>query len=345
MRIFQPGSLGVGIALRGTGEFLPPRVVDNDTLVALGAPLSAAEIVRLCGVERRHFVDDGMATSELAVAAARAALADAGLVAADVHRLVLSTSSPDQPTPSTACRVHGLLGLGSVPAVDVNAACAGFLFALDSAARAIATGDDTALVVAADIRSRVIDVRDRATCALFGDGAGAAVLTRGPVGEGLIAVGTLADGRVVDAVSIPAGGTREPTSAATLAAGRHTLRMKDGPAVYFAAVEGMAAAATTLLQACGLRPDDVDVWVPHQANKRMLERMMRVLELPVERAVVCVHETGNMSSASTAVALHRARHARLREVRDPVRVLVVAAGAGYAAGAALLRLPPASDYL
>ncbi len=348
MRIFQPGSLGVGIALAGTGEHLPPRIVDNNALVALGAPLSPEEIVRLCGVERRHFVDDGTATSDLAVVAARAALSEAGLDAPDVHRLVLSTSSPDQPTPSTACRLHGLLGLGAVPAVDVNAACSGFLFALDIAARAIATGDDNALVVAADIRSRFVDVRDRATCALFGDGAGAAVLARGPVGRGLIAVGTLADGRVFDAVGIPAGGSREPASAATVAAGRHTLQMKDGPAVYFAAVEGMATAATTLLRACGLGPDDVDVWVPHQANKRMLERMMRLLEVPVERAMVCVHETGNMSSASTAVALHRARLGPIPSVgialrdagtRDHVRVLLVAAGAGYTAGAALLYLP------
>jgi 3-oxoacyl-[acyl-carrier-protein] synthase-3 len=336
MQVFLPAKRGIGIALRGTGAFLPQHIVDNEALAARGAPLSPAEVVRLCGVERRHFVDETQATSDLAVGAARSALEDARLAAVDVSRLVLSTSSPDQLTPSTACRVHGALGLVDAPAVDVNAACSGFLFALDVAARAIATGDEYALVVAADVRSRFVDVRDRATCALFGDGAGAAVLSRGPVGRGLVAIGLLADGRVVDAVGIPAGGSREPASTASVAAGRHTLQMRDGPAVYFAAVEGMAHAARTLLASCGLGPHDVDVYVPHQANRRMLERMMRMLDVPVERAVVCVHETGNMSSASTAVALHRARVSG--RLGPGTRALLVAAGAGYTAGAALLHI-------
>src|SRR4051812_27104321 len=185
MKIFRPGALGRGVRLRGTGAYLPARVVSNVELAALGAPLGDEEIVRLSGIRTRHWAAPDEATSDLATQAARAALATAGAAASEIERLIVATVSPDYASPSAACVVHAKLGLPRVPAVDLTASCSGFLYALDAAARAVVTGDDNVMVVAADIRSRFVDLQDRATCALFGGGAGAALVASGPADTGL----------------------------------------------------------------------------------------------------------------------------------------------------------------
>jgi 3-oxoacyl-[acyl-carrier-protein] synthase-3 len=334
MRVFRPADLGVGIRIAGTGAYLPARVVTNADLAALGAPLGDEEIVRLTGIRARHFAAADEATSDLAAHACRRALATAGLAPGGVDRLVVATVSPDHPSPSAACFAHHALGLGAAPAHDVTASCSGFLYALDVAARAVATGDRAALACAADIRSRFVDFGDRATCALFGDGAGAAVLTPGPVGQGLVAIGLSADGAGARAVYVPAGGSREPATADTVAARRHTIRMTEGPQVYLAAVEGILGTAEALLGALGMTFADVDLVVPHQPNRRILDRIARLARLPEEKLFVNVDRTGNVSGASVAIALDEA----LRGGRAPAgaRVLLLAAGAGYTAGAALL---------
>src|SRR5689334_12075590 len=194
VKIFRPGAFGRGVRLRGTGAYLPARVVDNAELTALGAPLGDEEIVRLSGIRARHWAAPDEATSDLAAQAARAALATAGAAASEVERLLVATVSPDYASPSAACLVHAKLGLPRVPAMDLTASCSGFLYALDAAARAVVTGEDNVLAVAADIRSRFVDLQDRATCALFGDGAGAALVASGPPDSGLLAIATIADG-------------------------------------------------------------------------------------------------------------------------------------------------------
>ena len=334
MRVFKPGDLGRGVALRGTGACLPGRVVSNADLAALGAPLTPAEMERLTGVRERRWVADGEATSDLAAGAARQALAMAGLAPEAIARLVLATVSPDHPSPATACAVHAALGLPPVPAFDVAAACAGFVFALDVAARAVATGDEAVLAIAADVRSRYLDVTDRATCALFADGAGAAVLTPGPVGQGLVAVATVADGAGARSIYVPAGGSREPASAETLAARRHAIHMTDGPQIYLEAVAGMLAVARQILDACGLGFADLDLLVPHQANFHIVKRLAWKAGLGLDRVACNIERVGNISGATTAVALDEA----LRQGRIGVgaKVLLVAAGAGYTAGAALI---------
>ena len=334
LRVFRPGELGRGARLSSVGSFLPPRVVTNQDLVALGAPLSGEEMVRLCGIRERRWVAPGVATSDLAVVACAQALRSARLDGGQIDRLILATVSPDHLSPSAACVAQAALGLGDAPAFDLTASCSGFLYALDLAMRAVCTGDRHVLACAADVRSAFLDVTDRATCALFGDGAGAAVVSAGPPDAGLIAVGLLADGSGARSVYVPAGSSREPASAASVAGKRHTIRMEEGPQVYLTAVEGMVATAEGLLGALGLTFADIDLVVPHQPNQRILDRLARVARLPAGKLFVNVEKIGNVSGATCAIALDQAL--RGGHVKAGQKVLLVAAGAGYTAGAALL---------
>ena len=231
------------------------------------------------------------------------------------------------------------LELGDAPAFDVTASCSGFLYALDLAARAICTGDRVVLACAADVRSVFLDVRDRATCALFGDGAGAALLEPGEAGRGLLAIGLLADGGGAKSVYVPAGGSRQPITREALEAREQFIRMAEGPQVYLTAVEGMLATAEALLQSQRLTFDDVALVVPHQPNKRILDRIARLAKLPEGKLFVCVEKLGNVSGATCAIALDLALAGGKLRAGD--KVLLLAAGAGYTAGAALLELDEA----
>ena len=324
-----------GVRLAATGSYLPERVVRNDELAASsGGAITAAEIAKLTGIEERRWVSDDQATSDLAIEAGRRALDR--VATSRVDRLIVSTTSADYPSPACACFVQRGLGLAPAPAFDVSAACAGFLFGLDVATRAVLTGDDTVLLVAADVRSRFVDPLDRATCALYGDGAGAALLAPGPVGEGVLAIYLAADGDGAEAIHIPAGGSRRPATAETVSAREHYLRMVDGPRVFLTALEGMSQTADAILGATGHTLDDVDLVVPHQPNRMILDRLARVMRLPEDKLYVNVHRTGNMSSASIAVALdHAIADGR---AQSGSLVLLLGGGAGFCAGAALLRL-------
>lgn len=327
MKVFRPR----GVHLLATGSCLPQRIVANADLVAAGAPLSDEEMVRLCGVRSRRWVADGEATSDLAIGAARAALSR--LEGPTIDRVIVATVSPDHPSPATACLVQHALGLPPVPAYDVGAACSGFLYALDAAARAVATGQERVLAIAADVRSRYLDVADRATCALFGDGAGAAILGPGPAEGGLLAIGLAADGAGAKAIFVPAGGSREPASAETVAAGRHSIRMPAGPQIYVHAVDGMLQVAEALLADLGLTFADVALMVPHQASYHVIRRLAWKAGLPLDKVHINVDRVGNISGATVAVGLDEAL--RGDRLRAGDKVLLVAAGAGYTAGAAL----------
>lgn len=331
MKIFCPR----GVRIAGTGSYLPAKIVSNRDLVAAGSPLSEEEMVRLSGISARHHAAAEEATSDLAAKAARRALSSAGVPPEEIDRLIVATVSPDHQSPSAACFTHRALGLAPCPALDVTASCSGFLYALDLAARAVATGDRAVLAIAADIRSRFCDSRDRATSALFGDGAGAALVTFGAAPDtGLVAIGLSADGAGAESVYVPAGGSREPASAETIAQRRHFIRMAEGPKVYLAAVEGMLTTAEELLSAMSLGFGDIDLVVPHQPNRRILDRLARLAGLPLEKLWINVERTGNVSGASCAIALDEALASG--RVGEGARVLLVAAGAGYTAGAALV---------
>ena len=336
MKIFVPQALGVGVRIAGTGAYLPARKVTNAELAAAGGPLTEEEILRLSGIATRHVAARTEATSDLAVRAARGAMERAQVAAAQIERLVLATVSPDHQSPSTACIVQHALGLPQIPAFDLTASCSGFVYALDAAARAIATGDTHVLAIAADIRSRYLNPSDRATSALFGDGAGAAVVSRGETGKGLVAIGLLADGSGAKSVYVPAGGSREPATAESVAAMRHTIHMAEGAQVYLAAVEGMLSVGEELLKSQGLGFRDVDLIVPHQPNRRILDRLAKIGRFDPAKLFINVDRIGNVSGASIAIALDEV----LRGGKVPAggRVLLIAAGAGYTAGAALLVL-------
>ncbi len=325
-----------GLRIRATGSYLPRRVVTSEELAArTGAPLTAAQIEKLTGIRERRWAAPDQATSDLAIEAGRTVLDRAGV--SHVDRLIVGTTSPDHPIPACACFVQRGLSLAPAPAFDVAAACGGFLFGLDLAARSVLTGDRSVLVLAADIRSRLIDPDDRGTFALFGDGAGGLLLERGAVGEGLLAVHLMTDGEGAEVIHVPAGGSRRPTSTDTAARREHFLKMVDGPRVFLTALEGMSQAAHTLLDAMRLTLDDIDLVVPHQPNRLILDRLARYLRIPRDKVFVNVHRTGNMSAASLAVATDEAlTSARLR---PGANVLLVGGGAGFCAGAALLRIP------
>lgn len=333
MKIFRPGDLGRGVRLVATGSYLPSREVTNQDLVTMGAPLSDADMVKLSGIHARRWVGPHEATSDLAVAAGRCTLERAGIDPTAVERLMVATVSPDHSSPSTACLVHHGLGMREAPALDLVAACSGFLYGLDLAARAVVTGEDPVLLIAADVRSRYLDVTDRATCALFGDGAGGALVASGPVGSGLVAIGLVADGSGAHSIYVPAGGSREPASIQSIEARRHTIRMNDGPQIYLSAVEGMLYAAESLLSSLALSFSDVDWLVPHQANLHIIKRVAWKAKIPLDRVVLNLERVGNISGATVPVALDMALVGGRMKPGD--RILMVAAGGGYTGGAAL----------
>jgi 3-oxoacyl-[acyl-carrier-protein] synthase-3 len=286
------------------------------------------------GIASRRFADDGVTTSDLAVDASRTALETAGIAAEQLDLIVCATLTPDTPIPSTAAWVQQKFGV-ACPAFDVNAACAGFSFALSTATAFVESGTaDTILVIGGEVLSRAIDMTDRSTCILFGDGAGAVVVCRSEQG-GILGSVLGTDGRAAETLMIPAGGSRRPASFETVAAHDHAIRMPNGREVFKRAVTEMAAACRQLLDKSGFSPDDVDVLIPHQANARIMAAVAERLGIDGDRAVVDVAEVGNTSAASIPLALCDA--VTDRRIKRGDLVLLEAMGGGFTWAAALLR--------
>jgi 3-oxoacyl-[acyl-carrier-protein] synthase-3 len=286
------------------------------------------------GIESRHFADDGVVTSDLAVEAGRKALETAGMSADQLDLIVCATVTGDVPFPATAVMIQEKLGV-HCPSFDVNAACAGYSYALSTATAFIRAGmADTVLVIGAEIFSRILNFEDRGTSILFGDGAGATIVTASdrPGVEGQI-LG--ADGSSAEILLMPGGGSRLPASAETVAAHEHAIQMPNGREVFKRAVTEMAAACRELLQKSGHVPEDVDVLIPHQANARIMVAVAERLGVPLERSVVDVAEIGNTSAASIPIALDRAWHAG--RIKEGDLVLFTSFGAGLTWGATLVR--------
>jgi len=295
---------------------------------------SDAWIRERTGIESRHFVDDGVVTSDLATEAARIALDTAGISPAQVDLIVCATVTGDTPFPSTAVWVQQKLGV-SCPAFDVNAACAGFSYALATATGFVEGGmADTVLLIGAEVFSRILDFTDRQTCVLFGDGAGAAVVQASdrPGIEGTV-LG--ADGTATDILIMPGGGSREPATPETVAAGRHRIFMPGGREVFKRAVTEMAASSREVLEKNGHTTDDVDLLIPHQANARIMMAVADRLHIPPEKAVIDVAEVGNTSAASIPIALDRAY--RAGRMREGDLVVFTSFGAGLTWGATAMR--------
>ncbi|MBW3620090.1 MAG: ketoacyl-ACP synthase III [Actinobacteria bacterium] len=318
------------VAITGLGAYLPARTVDNDEL-SRTLDTSDAWIRTRTGIATRHVAAPEEATSDLALAAARAALADAGVDAADLRAIVVATCTPDHLLPATGPLVAAGLGV-EVPAFDLNAACSGFVYGLRVAGALAATADGPVLLIGAEALTRIVDAGDRGTAILFGDGAAAVVLTA-HAGAGLGPFDLGSDGSDPSMLWAAATGTRSPATPARLAAGEQYLTMRGGD-VYRHAVTRMTASATAVLSAAGVTIDDVDLFVGHQANARILAGVAERLGLPAGRSHVTIDRHGNTSAASVPLALVDARDTGRLGPGD--RVLVAAFGAGLTWGSTLL---------
>ena len=286
--------------ISGTGSYLPPHRLSNADLVAdlgaQGVETSDEWIVERTGIRARHFVADGVYSSDLALEAAKNALQAAGCTAQDIDLIIVATSTPDMVFPSTACIVQNKLGANGGAAFDVQAVCSGFVYALTIADSMIKTGAaNRALVIGAEVFSRILDFKDRTTCVLFGDGAGAVVLEASDT-PGILASDLHADGKHVDILCVPG----HVSGGAVL--GDALLKM-DGQAVFKLAVNVLEDAARAVLNKAHLTEADIDWLVPHQANIRIMQSTARKLKLPMSKVVVTVDQHGNTSAASIPLAL------------------------------------------
>ncbi len=319
--------------IKGVGHAVPPRVLTNADLEAL-VETDNEWIVQRTGIRERRIADENTATSDIALAAARAALANAGVAPGDLDLIIVATVTPDHAFPATACLIQRELEAWGAAAFDLEAACTGFIYGLSIADQFIRTGTyRTVLVVAADILSKITDYTDRNTCILFGDGAGAAVLQGGEE-PGLLALEIGADGRGGELLVQPAGGSRTPASAETVAARQHFIKMA-GREVFKFAVKIMEESSLRVLEQAGLGPDDVDVLVPHQANLRIIDSACKRLGINQDKVLVNLDRYGNMSAASIPVALSEA--SALGKIKPGDNVLLVGFGGGLTWGAAAIQ--------
>jgi len=317
------------VGILGTGSKVPDNVVTNFDLEKR-LDTSDEWIRTRTGIRARRIASENEATSDLAIAAARIALDDARTDPVDLDLIIVCTLTPDYFMPATAVLVQEALGAGSCAAFDLNAACSGFCYALDVASHMIAGGAyRKALVIGAEVMSRTVDWEDRSTCVLFGDAAGAVVL--GPVARGGVLGSVLgADGRGASLLYIPAGGFKEPITTDAMAAKRNCMSM-NGREVYRFAVQVMADASASALKLCGLTSADVSLFVPHQANIRIIESAAKRLGLPFEKIFVNLDKYGNTSAASIPLALDEA--VREGRINEGDIVVTVGFGAGLTWGA------------
>lgn len=328
---YRSRAIQVTSVVAGCGSYLPERVLSNDDL-AQRVETTDEWIRKRTGIGSRHIAADDQLTSDLAVAAARRALTAAGMAASELDLVICATATPDETFPATATRVQAALGMERGAAFDVQAVCSGFVYALTVADAMLKSGQArSALVIGAEIFSRILDWQDRGTCVLFGDGAGAVILKSEAIAEeaptrGLLASHIFSDGRHHDALYVDGG------PASTQTAGH--LRM-DGREVFRHAVVRMAEAMEAALESAGLNAEDVDWMVPHQANVRIIEALAKRLEFPMERVVLTVQDHANTSAASIPLALDAA--VTDGRIKQGDVVLMQAMGGGFTWGAAVVR--------
>ncbi len=334
-RSADAGKTGVfrSTSIIGTGSYLPERVLTNAELAKM-VDTSDEWIVTRTGIKERHIAAKDQATSDLAIEAARRALAQAGVTPQDLDMILVATITPDMFFPSTSCFVQKSLGAVKAACFDLQAACSGFLFALETARQFIGSGSaETILIIGAEKLSCITDWEDRSTCVLFGDGAGAAVLQSRPGMRGVMSCVMGSDGNLSHLLSMPGGGSRNPTSEETIKEHLHYLKMA-GKEVFKYAVNSMLHAANQALERSNLTIDQVDCVIPHQANVRIVQAIGARLGAPIEKYYINLSHTGNMSAASIPVALDEA--ARSGFIHKGDIVLLVAFGGGFTWAASIL---------
>jgi len=317
----------------GTGSYMPDKVLTNDDLSKI-VDTSDEWITSRTGIKERRIAAEDQATSDLASEAARRAMASAGVSPEEIQLIIVATVTADMFFPSTACFVQKKIGAVNAVCFDISAACSGFLYALQVARHFINTGNrTTALVIGAEKLSSLINWKDRNTCVLFGDGAGAAILQNRANSHGLLTTALGADGNKADLLSMPGGGSRCPASAQTVANGLHFLRM-DGKETFKNAVQAMLSAANEVLARCEIDITRIKCVIPHQANRRIIDAVGERLGATPEQLFVNLHKYGNTSAASVAIALDEAVHSG--KVQRGDLILIVAFGAGLTWGAAVI---------
>jgi 3-oxoacyl-[acyl-carrier-protein] synthase-3 len=324
--------IGIGVAVAGWGMAVPDRRVTNHDL-ALRVETSDAWIVERTGIRERRWVGEGESTATLAIEAGGAAIKRANLSPSDIGCCIVCTCTPEQPIPPTAAFVQDALGL-RCGAFDIDAACSGFVYGLVVAASMVASaGFGPVLLIGSETLSRFADPDDRSTCILFGDGAGAVVLAPSD-DPALLAWDLDCDGSAAPLLAIPAGGSRQPATAASVAAGDHFLKM-DGKEVFRRAVRAMVSSGEATLKKAGIGGDDLALWIPHQANARIIDATASRLGLPPEKVFVNVDRYGNTSAASVPICLAEA--ADEGRLQDGDLVMVSGVGAGMSWATALIR--------
>ena len=333
----QPKRALVRAKITALGTYVPPRLLTNADLEKMVETTDQWTVERT-GIRERHIVEKGVATSDIAVEAAKKALASRGIEASDLEAIFVATVTPDMLFPSTACLVQHKLGAKRLWGVDLSAACSAFLFALQNGAQFIATGaHKRVMVVGADVMSSIIDYTDRATCIIFGDGAGAVILEAVEDSEGDVGIFDFiheVDGSGGDALYMPGGGSLNPPTHETVDKKMHYVH-QDGGAVFKFAVRKMSEVCVQLLERNGLKGSDIDVFIPHQANLRIINATADRLNLRPGAAVVNIDRYGNTTAATIPLGMQTAIDEG--KLKKGSLVLLASVGAGFTVGATLLR--------
>ena len=321
--------------LAGTGRGVPSTVMTNHDFAAMGIETSHEWIVERSGIVERRIAKNGETTAMLASEAGRRAMEKANVHPGDIDTIILSTATPDKLLPSTAVDVQAELGATRAAAFDISAACSGWLYGMTVAEGMMAAGSaETVLVIGAEKMSAIVDWKDRSTCVLFGDGAGAAVLRRSKTNKGILSSFMRSDGKLADLLHRPSGGAAVPMTEAILADRTHFVQMA-GREVFKHAVRSMSEAADRALDGARLTGEDIDLLIPHQANIRIIEATAKHAGLPMDKVYVNVDRFGNTSSASIPIALDEA--IERGRIKEGSTVLLVAFGAGFTWASMIVR--------
>lgn len=318
----------------GTGSSAPMKILTNKDLEAM-VNTTNEWIVSRSGIKERHIASNGECSSTFAYQAALNALEMAEVSPDEISMIIVATVTPDMPTPSVACILQNKLKASRAPAFDIGAGCTGFIYALSIADNCIKAGAaDKILVVGVETLSKITDYQDRKTCVLFGDGAGAVVLSKGNEERGILSTHLFSDGSCADLLYMPGGGSAHPASIETVKKRYHYLKM-DGNKVFKIAVKSLEEAALTALSHNDLTGDSIDLFISHQANSRIIQAIAKRLNLPPEKVFVNIDKYGNTSSASVPIALDEAN--RNNRIQKNNLILLDAFGAGFTWGSALVR--------
>ena len=333
-RVARQASLGTNVAILGTSHVLPEKIISNDAFTASGA-VTNEWIMTRTGIAERRQAGEHEHASVLGTQSAQLAMGQAGLTAGDLDAIICTTVTPEMLLPSTACQIQAHLGATKAAAFDVVAACSGFLYGAWIARGLLAASNkrQNIMVVSVDYITRIVTRSSVKTSVLFGDGAAAAVFSNAPHGARLIDVEVMSDGAAADLLYIPAGGSREPSTDALIESGQTSVHM-NGPALFKLAVERMTECSLSILKKHGYTIADVDVFVPHQANRRIIEAVGLRLKIALEKVVINVDSVGNTASASIPIALDQA--VRAGKIKSGDLVLMSAFGGGLTWGAALV---------